>query len=336
MAKLISKTISTSRKFNALPTWFSKCLYLLLVTHADDWGIVEGSAQEIKWRIFPASDVTPEEISKGLEILQDVRAEGSTGLIYRYIWRGYQLIEIVQFDRFQRIDRRKSPEFPRISRLLSAGHTMPEAIQLMQTEIDVRGRPLTEIDVRGRLNYNYNYNSYNSYLQDNDNYRESSLCQSSSSSSNIEKGKNLEFTKVYEKYRDKIFEELIPQYGLETVQQYISWITYQYRNPPPQRPYRLLVSLLKKGMDRPEGYVIEQQREEKIRRDREKAEAEKRRLEEEKQKAAENWEALSEAEREQYREKIRAESKISLPSNLVEVQAMNLTLGRRSNGKNSD
>lgn len=106
-ARLISRSISTSKRWNRLSSWFAKTLYMLLIVHTDDYGIIDGDAEEIKWKVLPAAQEGPEEIETALNELQEV------GLICRYEWEDHQLIEILQFDKFQQgLQKRTGRRFP--------------------------------------------------------------------------------------------------------------------------------------------------------------------------------------------------------------------------------
>ena len=53
--RMIRASISTSRKFAQLPTEFCQVLYLLLIVHADDFGMLAGDAWTVKYKAVPTS-----------------------------------------------------------------------------------------------------------------------------------------------------------------------------------------------------------------------------------------------------------------------------------------
>ena len=105
--RMISKSLSTSKKWNSLTDWFARSLYLLLVVHADDYGIVDGDPQEVKWKILPAASESPEEFDHALGAMECAR------LIHRYVVGDHELTEIVDFDQHQQgLHKRTERRFP--------------------------------------------------------------------------------------------------------------------------------------------------------------------------------------------------------------------------------
>lgn len=117
---MISKSLSTSRKFAALFTEagelaeFSQTLFMLLVTHSDDYGRLPGDVFTVKHLVFPTSPRSLEEFTQALEALNRVK------LVKSYHSKGSDCIQIEQFDDHQmglhkRVNSRlPEPEFPEV------------------------------------------------------------------------------------------------------------------------------------------------------------------------------------------------------------------------------
>lgn len=105
--RMLSKTISTSRKVNRLPDR-SALLYTWLIPHTDDFGHLEGDAISIKAKIVPMRSVSEQEVQQDLDLM--VQNE----LIQIYEIKGEKYIEILNFDSFQtfRSDRPRRAEYP--------------------------------------------------------------------------------------------------------------------------------------------------------------------------------------------------------------------------------
>lgn len=124
-ARLISKSISTSKRWNRLSSWFTKTLYMLLIVHTDDYGIIDGDAEEIKWKVLPAASETPKQIESALEEMRQL------GLIHRYQWKGHNLTEIIQFESHQQgLHKRTNRKFPSFQEITEEqggeGNSFPE------------------------------------------------------------------------------------------------------------------------------------------------------------------------------------------------------------------
>lgn len=105
--RMLSKTISTSRKVNRLPDR-SALLYTWLIPHTDDFGHLEGDAISIKAKIVPMRTITEQEVQQDLDLMV------TNELIRIYEVRGEKYIEILNFDSFQtfRSDRARRAEYP--------------------------------------------------------------------------------------------------------------------------------------------------------------------------------------------------------------------------------
>lgn len=112
-ARLIARSLGTSERYAGLIeaagplSDFCMALYPLLVVNADDFGRLEGSAFTVRVRIFPITLHTQSDFEAALTALEQV------GLIQRYDVNKKTVIQIVQFDRYQRgLHKRTESEFP--------------------------------------------------------------------------------------------------------------------------------------------------------------------------------------------------------------------------------
>lgn len=109
---MISKSLGSSRRFAAVDagalTEFAQLVYVLLVSHTDDFGRLEGDAETIKMRVFPAaSKRTVKDFAKALEALH------KAGLVIWYEVEGKELLEVTQFSEHQSgLHKRTSSKYP--------------------------------------------------------------------------------------------------------------------------------------------------------------------------------------------------------------------------------
>lgn len=116
---MLSKSLSTSRKFRALldkagkRREFDQILYALIVAHADDFGRLEGDSFTIKNLCYPASPRSQRDFEGALQALNDV------GLIAWYEVEQRRYVQIAQFDEHQvglhKRTRSRFPEPPAVS-----------------------------------------------------------------------------------------------------------------------------------------------------------------------------------------------------------------------------
>ena len=111
--RMISRTLGSSRRFSALAneagalTCFARLLYVLCVTHADDFGRMEGDPFTIRHRVFPIAPESEQEFATALQALDTV------GLISWYDVGDRKIIEICQFQEHQQgLHRRTQSKFP--------------------------------------------------------------------------------------------------------------------------------------------------------------------------------------------------------------------------------
>jgi hypothetical protein len=117
---MISKSLSTSRKFAQLPKIagelgeFCQVLFPLIVAHADDYGRLQGDAFTIKFQVFPISPRSEEDFDAAIRHLDTAR------LIEVYEANGDKFIQVLDFDKHQsglhKKTESKIPEPPGISR----------------------------------------------------------------------------------------------------------------------------------------------------------------------------------------------------------------------------
>jgi hypothetical protein len=110
--RMISKSLGSSRRFAAVDagalTEFAQLVYVLIVSHTDDFGRLEGDAETIKMRVFPAAATrTVKDFAKALEALH------KAGLVIWYQVKGKDLLEVTQFSEHQSgLHKRTSSKFP--------------------------------------------------------------------------------------------------------------------------------------------------------------------------------------------------------------------------------
>ena len=126
--RMISRTLGSSRRFSAVDqhagdlACFARLVYVLCVSHADDWGRLEGDAFTIKHRVFPVAPHTEEEFSLALQALHDAK------LIIWYLADERRIIEVVQFSEHQSgLHKRTESKFPGPDGIVQAEHiSVPE------------------------------------------------------------------------------------------------------------------------------------------------------------------------------------------------------------------
>jgi hypothetical protein len=111
--RMISKSVSTSRKFAALAMEagklgeFAQTLYLLMIPHADDFGRLEGDPFTIKHLVLPISPRSERDFETALQAIATV------GLIVWYEVDGRRFVQIVSFDEHQTgLHKRTASRFP--------------------------------------------------------------------------------------------------------------------------------------------------------------------------------------------------------------------------------
>lgn len=112
--RLISRCVSTSRKFGTLPTLagelaeFCQKLYLLIIPHTDDFGRMSADAWTIKFQVDPSSARSLDEFSRALSYLE------SAGLVQIYTGNDAEpCLQVVGFDPHQPgLHKRTASKFP--------------------------------------------------------------------------------------------------------------------------------------------------------------------------------------------------------------------------------
>lgn len=135
--RMISKSLSTSEKYAALVnsagdlTEFCHALYPLIVSHADDFGRLQGDPFTVKHACYPASCRGLDEFAVGLARLQDV------DLINWYVVEGKKYIQIVKFEKHQiGLHKRTKSAFPRVPG--TSGNYQEMSGQENLTELNLR------------------------------------------------------------------------------------------------------------------------------------------------------------------------------------------------------
>jgi len=105
--RMLSKSISTSRKVGALKTDFHRLLYTWLIPHTDDFGLLDGDPYHIKHCIIPTLRRSEKQI---VGALQDM---GTVGLIYWYRLGDVIAIQVKAFDDHQTgLHKRTNSKWP--------------------------------------------------------------------------------------------------------------------------------------------------------------------------------------------------------------------------------
>lgn len=118
---MITKSLSTSRKFAKVSSEFAQVLYVLIVAHSDDFGRQSGDAFTVKHQVFPTSPRTEDEFEAALNDLGDV------GLVERYEVDGEVVLQVVGFDEHQSgLHRRTDSRFPKADEPLNASEAQIE------------------------------------------------------------------------------------------------------------------------------------------------------------------------------------------------------------------
>lgn len=105
--RLIDKSISNSRKVNGVSDR-AALLFTWILPHTDDYGRVEGGADDVLFSIVPRRNWSLEEVCDAIEELY------FAGLIRTYRVEGRRYIEVYRFDDFQilRKDRSRTAKCP--------------------------------------------------------------------------------------------------------------------------------------------------------------------------------------------------------------------------------
>jgi hypothetical protein len=111
--RMLSKSLSTSRKFRALldeagkRREFDQVLFTLLVAHADDFGRLEGDPFTVKALCYPSSPRPESDFAAALQAMNEV------GLIVVYEIDGNFYVQVAQFDEHQvGLHKRTRSRFP--------------------------------------------------------------------------------------------------------------------------------------------------------------------------------------------------------------------------------
>lgn len=105
--RMISKSISTSKRLSALST-FEALLFTWTIPHCDDYGRMDGNAKIVKGIVMPLRDETIEEVESALKILTKKQ------LIERYTVDEEEYLQITKWDDHQtfKTDRNRMAKYP--------------------------------------------------------------------------------------------------------------------------------------------------------------------------------------------------------------------------------
>jgi len=105
--RMISKSISTSKKFGTLGSDLSRLLFLMIIPHTDDFGRLDGDTYTIKHQIIPTLNKTEKNIEKAIEELK------LAGLINTWDVYGQSVIQVTNFDKHQQgLHKRTVSKYP--------------------------------------------------------------------------------------------------------------------------------------------------------------------------------------------------------------------------------
>ncbi len=102
---MIAKCISVSEQVNDLSD-FAALLFSWLIPHADDYGILPGSAKKIKALVIPMRKQTPDQVEIALKEIQTAK------LIWRYIYNDQEYLQFCSWEDHQDIHKRTSSKNP--------------------------------------------------------------------------------------------------------------------------------------------------------------------------------------------------------------------------------
>lgn len=103
--RIIKDSIKTSEEIDRL-SWFEEVFFYRLVVSADDYGRYDGRARVLKNTLFPTKDdVTLKTVEGALDALRE------TGLVHAYKVEGVPILQIVKWEKHQRI-RNKTSRYP--------------------------------------------------------------------------------------------------------------------------------------------------------------------------------------------------------------------------------
>ena len=106
---MINKSISVSEQVNRLSD-FAALLFSWLIPHADDYGVIPGSAKKIKALIVPMRKQSADQVENALNEISNA------GLIWRYMYKNDEYIQLCKFDEHQEgLHKRREPKNPLFS-----------------------------------------------------------------------------------------------------------------------------------------------------------------------------------------------------------------------------
>lgn len=104
--RMLSKSISISEQANDLSD-FAALLFTWMIPHADDWGVLPGSARKIKALVIPLRPQSADDVESAL--LELVEAD----LLWRYEVDGQLYIQFRTWEKHQDgLHKRSKPKFP--------------------------------------------------------------------------------------------------------------------------------------------------------------------------------------------------------------------------------
>lgn len=92
-----------SEKLSELPI-AAQLLYTWMIPHADDLGLLQGSAKTIKAQVVPMSDMSLSDIDGYLSVMCQ------TELLHKVVYSGKSYFYIMGFERFQQLRRDRQPQ----------------------------------------------------------------------------------------------------------------------------------------------------------------------------------------------------------------------------------
>lgn len=103
---MISKSISVSEQTNNLSD-FAALLFTWMIPHADDYGVIKGSAKVIKALVIPMRQHTAAQVDAALNEMVE------QDLIWRYEYEGTEYVQFKTWDKHQEgLHKRTEPKLP--------------------------------------------------------------------------------------------------------------------------------------------------------------------------------------------------------------------------------
>ena len=95
--RILKESICTSPNIERL-SWFEEVVFYRLIVQCDDYGRFDGRAPLLRARLFPLlEDLDTEDVAAAVAMLEAV------GLVERYVADGQEYLQLVAWEKHQRI-----------------------------------------------------------------------------------------------------------------------------------------------------------------------------------------------------------------------------------------